>query len=44
MTYLVARGTEPVVIKEMPSLEAALEYAAAGELESVPFDLYFTGA
>jgi len=22
MTYLVARGTEPVIIKEMPSLEA----------------------
>ena len=32
MPYLVARGTEPVVIKEMPSLEAALEYA--GELIS----------
>jgi hypothetical protein len=32
MTYLVARGTEPVVIKEMPSLEAALEYA--GQLVS----------
>lgn len=27
MAYLVARGTDPVVIKEMPSLEAALEYA-----------------
>jgi hypothetical protein len=27
VAYLVARGTEPVVIKEMPSLEAALEYA-----------------
>jgi hypothetical protein len=27
MTYLVARGTERVVIKAMPSLEAALEYA-----------------
>jgi hypothetical protein len=27
MPYLVARGTEPVIIKEMPSLEAALEYA-----------------
>jgi hypothetical protein len=32
MTYLVARGTVPVVIKEMPSLEAALEYA--GQLVS----------
>lgn len=32
MTYLVARGTEPVIIKEMPSLEAALKYA--GELVS----------
>jgi hypothetical protein len=27
MVYVVARGTNPVVIKEMPSLEAALEYA-----------------
>jgi hypothetical protein len=32
MTYLVARGTEPVIIKEMPSLEAAIKYA--GELVS----------
>jgi hypothetical protein len=32
MAYIVARGTEPVVIKEMASLEAALEYA--GQLVS----------
>jgi hypothetical protein len=32
MPYLVARGRESVVIKEMPSLEAALEYA--GQLVS----------
>jgi hypothetical protein len=32
LTYLGARGTEPVVIREMPSLEAALEYA--GQLVS----------
>ena len=35
MPYLVARGTEPVVIKEMASLEAALEYA--GQLISDNF-------
>ena len=35
MPYLVARGTEPVVIKKMPSLEAALEYA--GQLISDNF-------
>jgi hypothetical protein len=27
MPYLVARGTQPVIIREMPSLETALEYA-----------------
>jgi len=27
MTYLIARGIERIVIKEMSSLEAALEYA-----------------
>jgi hypothetical protein len=27
MTYLVARGIERIEIKEIPSLEAALEYA-----------------
>jgi len=35
MPYLVARGTEPVVIQEIPSLEAALEYA--GQLISDNF-------
>ena len=35
MPYLVARGTEPIVINEMPSLEAALEYA--GQLISDNF-------